>query len=359
LNEIRTYDIAEIDAELAELFESDVKEFSENGARAFGHILAKHGIDDHQKWFEEKMREDKDPSIPPYSLPQTGVNSGISDTGKIKFGTLAFARDKFTRAHEMAHKITQMLENKRFDDKIYSVGRCGFSYIDVKLEKNGNTGNLEEIHCVGAGNGRVFNEGVTNLFAEKLSGLKRSEKPDAYGLFTLLAKQIAEIIGEDLIFEAALFNPQILANEWNERKRDKYSYVKLIHSMDEIWRICFHCNESERAKAEMSKNAERQYRHEIRKGIPISKKIKFNVAQAFQRITPRFLRYSWFQYFYFRYKEIGYNEEEYIIVNRSQDNSEQADKEGRESAKQALQNVNTQNHPETKNAEMSQSKKHF
>ena len=223
----------EVNDNLAILFESDVEEFSENGAKAFCHILAKHGITDAKKWFEEKMREVKEPGKAPYYC--TDVNGFTGEAvhlqcGTIEFSSLVAINNKFTRAHEMAHKITAALTEMIINNQNYSVGRCGFLISDVTVV-NEQAGIYEEKHCIGDENGRALNEGVTNLIAEKLADMKRTVT-SVYYYETFIARMLAENVGEDVLFESALFNPRILENKWNALTGDKYSFAKLIYMLD-------------------------------------------------------------------------------------------------------------------------------
>ena len=201
----------EINAEFARLFESDVKEFSENGAKAFGHILAKNGIDDPQKWLEHKMREDNgDPDFKPYSYNPSIKNlfcgaRCLHSTGAIEFSSLSIAKSKYTRAHEMAHKIT------------LTVGRCGFliyGMVDDEI-------------------GRAFNEGATNLIAGKLTDISYLKGGRSYILQTFSVWKVKKQVGADTVFEAAFFDPQILKNKWENLGNSERTYREMIYKFDE------------------------------------------------------------------------------------------------------------------------------
>ena len=195
--------VEKINAELAELFESDVKEFSKNGARAFGHILAKYGIDNPQKWLEEKMREDNgNPDFKPYSYNPNIFAEGqyFPETREIQFKSLKSARKKFLRAHEMAHKITFGFRDKKHHFNM--------------VKKHGFTGSL----------GFYLDEGVSNMIAEKLSGISFLEKTTLYPSQTLSAWKLAQKIGVEAVYEIAFFDPTSLKNKW--KKFDNHRALK-------------------------------------------------------------------------------------------------------------------------------------
>ncbi|MCL2577923.1 MAG: hypothetical protein FWE27_07735 [Defluviitaleaceae bacterium] len=198
--------VEEINAELAELFESDVKEFSENGAKAFGHILKRRGIKDPQKWFEEKMRENKDPTKPPYSYNPNGGNifriaHYILTTGAIEFFSPSAIHNKFRRAHEMAHKIM-----------------LGFWDYDTDI-------------------GRAIDEGITNLIAEKLCGISYLRGGSSYKLSTFSAWKLSKRVGRDTVFEAAFCGSHILKEKWENLANGKYSYTDMLRKHDERLRL--------------------------------------------------------------------------------------------------------------------------
>ncbi len=213
--------------ELAKLFESDVVEFSQLGAKAFGRILNKHGIFNPQKWLEEKMR----------AMFQNKYNSAYSyeydifskarsfPWGEIKYSSLSLANDTFTRAHEMSHKIVNTFVFKKFGDKTFPIGRSGLILYDVKPYIDKKT---DEVHYIGKERGRAFNEGVTNLIAEKLT----KESSNNQIKETNLARKIVNRVGEDVVFESVFFNPRILETKWNSLMRSKYAYNIMVAAMD-------------------------------------------------------------------------------------------------------------------------------
>ena len=229
----------EINSELAELFESDVKEFSEKGAKAFGHILKKRGIDNPQKWFEDRLRGDVAVDVLPYSYKDDGFGARFDmDTGAIIFKSICSIHKKFNRAHEMVHKITLLLMDKVLEGKIYSANRVGLLVRDIEMSMDEKTGAIKESYRVGAENGRWFNEGATNLVAEKLLGIDcnmsgATDGRDSYPFETQLARQVMEAVGEDAFFEAVFFEPDILANKWHELTGDKCSYPRIVYFLDE------------------------------------------------------------------------------------------------------------------------------
>jgi len=223
--------IEKANKKLSELFENDVKEFSINGARAFGHILAKRGIKDPQKWLENKMREgftDSDQS--PYMLDKSINLKAASDgTGAIRFKSIrGGGASKAIRAHELCHKIDQDSRNDG-----YAVERTGllvFGSKDVYDKK------LEQTYPINCEHGRALNEGVTNLLAEKLLG-RKSALGVYYPLETFAALTLTKLVGEDAVFEAALFDPNILDTKLQERTGNKNAYMKIVLALDSCHRL--------------------------------------------------------------------------------------------------------------------------
>jgi hypothetical protein len=304
VKEINSNDIEKINAELAELFESDVKEFSENGAKAFGHILAKHGIDNPQQWLEGKMREDKDPSTPTYFY--TGGMAGFVDpeTKKIGFGSPEFYRIKFTRAHEMAHKIMSV-------------------------------------------NDGLFYEGLTDCIAEKLLGVKYPLVKLPYFRFTHLVKQVVALAGEDCAFETAIFNSPTLENEWHKLTKDRHSFAKITHSLDECRRIFF-----ERGGKKAQKHALNQALREVQRCMSVGKKAKFLVEGKYVFIMRKLnRRLSSLHYSLLRVPQIIKNQNNY------QFDSIQNDSIQRKSQKQVLQGLYAVFRPENNTEKPPQQKK--
>jgi len=214
--------------QIMELFDVDVREFSEVGGEVFGHILAKHGIIDPRKWFEERLKQrSSDSSIPPYSYDPKKSGGGCSLI-RISFGSFFYANDKFVRAHEMGHRITADYGTKAYDGRQFEVGRSGLGVFEVKEKIDKKT---KEVHYIGNENGRALDEGVTNLIACKLLGIDFS-KSKCYKIETLVARRIAKRVGIDTVFEAAFFDPQILADKWREVTKSEHAYARMVHALD-------------------------------------------------------------------------------------------------------------------------------
>ena len=217
--------IGQANKELMKLYESDIKEFSEKGAKAFGHILEKRGISDPQKWFEEKIRVD---TPLPYSYnpifdDPNFVGRFSSLSGVIEFSSMRAANRLRVRAHETIHKIGTNMTGK--------TGRSGLKIVGVSERKNEKIGCNHHIFTV---NGHMFNEGVTDLMTLKLLDLKAFSNGDgSYARELGIAKKVAKIVGEDTVFEAVLFDPQVLEKKWNQTFKNKYAYSVLIFSADD------------------------------------------------------------------------------------------------------------------------------
>ena len=276
----------EINAELAKLFESDVKEFSINGAKAFGHILAKYGIADSQKWFEEKLKRNVYSEVSPYVHTRQGLAIYCDGLGNIHFNSLDGAC-KFIRAHEMVHRITLALTDTGAAGQVDSVQRFGLSIANMKIVENEKTGKLEKIHSAGSKFGWDFNEGVTNLIAEKLSGFRHSRQT-LYGYQTRIARQMREIVGEDAIFESAFFNPNILEDKWSKLTGDKCSYLKILYSLDESRKIQFDAAMAEGAERKsllkQFDKASNAAMSEVLKYTPIAKKAKYFAEIVYRKV---------------------------------------------------------------------------
>jgi len=175
------------------------------------------------------MRGDSSPENPAYSYnPSLTANASSYPDGRIEFSSILHA-DEFNRAHELAHKISSCFTLEKFDDNNeLFVGRIGLMIVDVKKEVNKETG---ETHNVTFAVGRGLNEGVTNLIASKLSN-KSCFLVQHYRTETYHAQNIAKRIGEDIIIESALFDPQILENQYNLLERDETSYFEMIAGLD-------------------------------------------------------------------------------------------------------------------------------
>ena len=214
----------EIAEKLSELFEADVKKFSANGAKAFGHIFAKHGIDDPQKWLENKMREGFTGQGESLYFIDSNMRGDASCTSTgIKFKSFRFVKSNYTRAHELSHKITDEYIGGKVEKGMLK--RSGILIIKKEDKKTG------EIHHTGTEHGRALNEGITNLLAEKLLGRKQIFGVP-YTVETFVARVVAKRVGEDAVFEAAFFDPKILADKWNEHKKNKNSYIRLVSFLD-------------------------------------------------------------------------------------------------------------------------------
>jgi len=214
----------EVSKKLYELFEADVKKFSENGAKVLGHILIKRGIGNPQKWLEEKMREGfTGPGESPYFLDSSiDAEACCGGDGTVKFRTLKNADNERTRAHEISHKIGQ---NNRDDGQ--PIKRSGLLILGSKKVKDKKTGETYIIYCE---HGRALNEGVTDLLAEKLG--KKRFRGTPYFLERLVARTITKLVGEDIVFEATLFGPQLLADRLNERTKSEHLYIRIVSSLD-------------------------------------------------------------------------------------------------------------------------------
>lgn len=102
------------------------------------------------------------------------------DTSLIAFRDEKARNNKFIRAHEVGHKVTASNEKNNYSS--------GFHV----SKQDPVTGYKTQI-----GLGRCFDEGATNLLAEKLSGvpIKYEESSLAYFGETRIAKQVMEIVG--------------------------------------------------------------------------------------------------------------------------------------------------------------------
>ena len=220
-----------INAKLAELFESDVKEFSENGAKAFGHILAKHGIDDPQKWFEEKMGWHTEIAKSLYRHLDTPKKAAFhnSDSDEIFFSSLSIASCKFVRAHEMVHKASSNVTKKTLTGGIFRDGNTGLKILSIEEKFDAERGKTYYVQQV---KGCRLNEGVTNLIAQRLSQSSNFKIYKRYKLATLAARYLSSLVGIDIVFEATFFDPKILSKKLEEHPCGKYAYKAIVYALE-------------------------------------------------------------------------------------------------------------------------------
>jgi len=213
--------------ELDKLFEQDVREFSERAAQQWGHILEKRGIQDPLKWFEQKLRGEFGYRIDPtINSPAQCDSNGI-----ILFQSLAIAQNKLTRAHEMSHKLGS------------DQNRTGLMVYWSHMVRDKETG---EEHKIYSENGRALNEGITNWLARQLASMP---KDATYPAQTKLAGQVVDVVGDETVVEAVLFDPAILECEFNYRA-GQHRLAELIHTMDNFQRLDKETNKLSSAQAD-------------------------------------------------------------------------------------------------------------
>jgi len=210
--------------QLDKLFEQDVAEFSERAAQAWWHIVKKHDpqvtdVQTARVWFEKKFRGNHGYIIDP-SIEKDGPAATCDENGIIRFKSLAYAQDKLFRAHEMAHKLG------------FGPNRAGLMVYFKHTVRDDVTGELHEIHSE---NGRALNEGVTNWMAQILAGVsvtQEYDEDDPYYEQEKLARKVMGIVGKDTVVEAALFNPDILREEFDRCAGERNAYAALINAAD-------------------------------------------------------------------------------------------------------------------------------
>ena len=223
----------EIQAELNSLFESDVKEFSRNGAYHFGKYLRFSENETPQARFEVLMRySPKGEPIYKWDPEVAGPTCWAAyiphynGAANILFGVYEKALSKFTRAHEMCHKITHSYICPKDSDipltQLIGLGELQLTQIDS---------DGKQVACPKNEKGTALNEGATNLIAEKLSGENYVDGMDKYGLETSIARQLISIVGEDTFFSAVFRSPNILRNKV-DNIAGKGCYDILITSLD-------------------------------------------------------------------------------------------------------------------------------
>ena len=213
--------IIEVDyeaTEIEEIYERDVQEFTERAAQELGHICKARGIDDPYEWFEEKFRAGG-PYIIDSRLEEGHSATCDVATGKIKFSSLGKAKNRFTRAHEMAHRLC------------LGANRAGLLVFFSHKMQDVDTG---EVHDIYSENGRALSEGMTNLLAEVLSCLPYDK---TYMKETKQAREIVKMVGKNKAFESTIFDPDILVHEFEARTGSRSWYMKFVKSMDEYYRL--------------------------------------------------------------------------------------------------------------------------
>ena len=217
ISEEKQNEFARKDEQLTELFERDVEVFSKNAARELGHIAAKQ-TDNPEKWFRDRLDQVGYRYLRRVGL--LGRQTAFHSFGLISFSGSASVNNEFVRAHEMAHKLMK--------------ASGGVFYFTKEYEKiDEKTG---EKKLVNLEMGRAFNEGVTNLLAEKLSGLPvpaPTETSNSYAGATSVARRIIKAVGEDLFFEAVLSNPELLINRI-DKLGGKDTYATIATGLDEL-----------------------------------------------------------------------------------------------------------------------------
>jgi hypothetical protein len=184
------------DEKLARFLTEDTREFSVNAAKSFADVCGKYGIEDARDWFAQKFQLTK------YLYEPNLMPSGDAECDlycrEVYFSCPAAAEDKKVRAHEMGHIVSSDIEQNR----------CGLG---------------------GYALGTALNEGVTELFAEILTGGKKDD--GVYSAETAWARILAGIMPGEL-FEGYLFDPKILADKFNTLSGDKNAYTKFLQAAD-------------------------------------------------------------------------------------------------------------------------------
>jgi len=185
---------------LEQLFDADVKDFSDQLSAKFGQVIAKHGIKDPKVWLATRMRT----AATGYTHGDA-ANAHTDTTTRRGYcapdGRIALydTTDRATRAHEMVHKMGQ------------EAGRSGL------LVDNAD----------GTDRGYAINEGVTETLTTQLA----APRATAYTAEISAVRELARAVGMDTIVEAVLFGHEILARRVNALGGPD-AYDTLIAAMD-------------------------------------------------------------------------------------------------------------------------------
>ena len=214
-----------------QLLSSYLEQDIEKMQRAFapenlGSIL---NVNDPKQWIEDRIRttvDDKDPyriNMAPvnqaegrHNITGAGYRVEPEGAGQITFGSLQSARNQWMRIHELIHKVTDFpIEGGR------RIGLTSFVF-----SENGTA----EIRGTG------FNEGATELLTERVMGQRHNLRGATYVPEVFLARQIKEMVGEDVFFGAMFDGPEKIMEKYDS-KTSEGSFIQLIDKMDETGRL--------------------------------------------------------------------------------------------------------------------------
>ena len=223
----------EIQIELDNIFGRDVKNFSKNASTypAIQNVFKKRGIEDIQKWFEEKLGT--------VGYTSSGVGKGIGGEyiPKTQETKVPFLKEQknfeHVCAHEMAHKATDTSkENGSLENDLSVIGLH-----TLTKDANGMT----------VSTGTHLNELVTDnyltpIFLGQPIQKYNTEKQErgiegGYGIEGLDIHELVDKMGEELFIEAMFFDPRILEKVVNEKMGDKAGYAVFLQKLDELNRI--------------------------------------------------------------------------------------------------------------------------
>lgn len=212
--------VNKVEEDLNNIFlKNDINEFSKNAAKDkdLSAIAKKRGIEDVEQWYQNKM------STVEYRYNPNTPNAAYYnfENNTIAFSSFLDAQSANMRAHEMSHAISFSFEKSK--DSIYRDG-----LLVIQEYKGRDKTELAE-------RGRAINEGVTMMFAEKLSGEK--SKRVAYKQPTRIAGHLKSIYGAEILFESYLHDVNIIADAMNQYHKSDTAFVKFAHNLDEYLRL--------------------------------------------------------------------------------------------------------------------------
>ena len=205
--------------ELDTIFEQATEKTSTSIAQRFGHLFE---AENPQEYIDNRLRTVEsghspfsvDPTVKEVGAavfkpikPITMDGQEIQPDGRIVFGSMEIAQDEWTQVHELIHKLT-------------------FEQIDDNTFRTGFNTHTRDAHGYITGQGRGLNEGATDLLTESVMG--HPAQGGRYHNEVFIARQLAEVVGEDVFFKAKFKDPRILINEIGARH-----YNGIVRSLDE------------------------------------------------------------------------------------------------------------------------------